>query len=304
MTIAGPDRACQTLTRRYLPALHQSQLQSKSGRTRSAETRHRIELPLGTTSVACHFAIREAMRTKTFLEAEVSMTGVDAGNIVIGPIDRAVTLAGNGAPAETETRKTHVVVNRPSGTIGGLAFRQVSTAIGSATQTMNRSNLDGLGENPPRQVVIATLCLVLVGKHQVLVANHDIGGTAEVTPAEAMAAVEEDREMNGVAAVEADRCAVDPGTGQETGPETDQDGLVMIDETQEVTSEAQAGSGGVTFQKCHRTTEISDLDVRIVLYTVHFWTSEESWALARTRRDRVFGSRHWVTCDTTIEPFG
>lgn len=212
------------------------------------------------------------MRTRSSLEAEVSTNGVDAGNIVKGLTGQAVTLDENEVPAEIEMRKTHVEVNRLSGTTGGLASQQELTAIASVTQTMNQSNLDGLGENLPRQVATATLCLVLVGNLQVLVANHDTGAIAEVMLAEAMAAVEGGRAMSGVVAVEADRCAVDPEMDQEMGPgmdpETDQDGWVMTDEIQEVTSEAQAGSEGVTFQKCRRTTEISDLDVRSVPCTV------------------------------------
>jgi hypothetical protein len=204
------------------------------------------------------------MCTRSFLEAEVSTNGVDAGNIVKGPTGQAVTLDENEVRAEIEIRKTHVEVNSLSDTTGGLASHQELTAIASATQTMNRSNLDGLGENLPRQVATVTLCLVLVGSPQALVAIRDTGAIAEVTLAEATAAVEEDRAMSGVVAVEADRCAVDP----ERDRETVQDGWVMTDETQEVTSEAQAGSGGVTFQKCRRTTEISDLDVRSVPCTV------------------------------------
>lgn len=211
------------------------------------------------------------MRTKNSLEAEVSTNEVDAGNIVKGLTGQAVTLDENEAPAEIEIRKTRVEVNKLSGTTGGLVRQQGSTAIASVTQTMNRFNLDGLRESLRLQVATATLYLAVLGNLQVLVANHDIGAITE-----AMAAVEEDRAMNGVVAVEADRCVVGPERdpekdremGPEMGPEMDRDGWVMTDETQEVTSEAQAGSGGVTFQRCRQTTETSDLDVRSVPYTV------------------------------------
>lgn len=215
-----------------------------------------------------HFVIREAMRTRNSLEAEVSTNEVDAENIVKGLTGPAVTLDENEAPAEIEIRKTRVEVNKLSGTTGGLARQQGSTTIASVTQTMNRFNLDGLRESPRLQVATATLYLAVLGNLQVLVENHDTGAITEVTLAEAMAAVEEDRAMNGVVAVEADQCVVGPEKDREMDPEMDQDGWVMTDETQEVTSEAQAGSGGVTFQKCRQTTETSDLDVRSVPYTV------------------------------------
>ncbi|KAG6366287.1 hypothetical protein INS49_000463 [Diaporthe citri] len=112
-----------------------------------------------------------------------------------------------------------------------------SRAIASATLIMNRSNLDGLQENLLLQVATATLYLVVVGKLRVPVANHDIGAIAEVTVAEAMAAMEEDQAMNGVVTVEVDRCAVDrerdQEMGLEKGPETGRHGWVMIDEIPE-----------------------------------------------------------------------
>lgn len=141
--------------------------------------------------------------------------------------------------------------------IDDLAYHQGLTATVSAIPTMNLFNLDDLLENLLLITATATLCLVVVGNLQALVVNHDIGATV----AEAMEAVGEDQMMNGVVAAEEDRCEVDP----ETDPETDRDGLVMIDEIPVVTNETRAGSGGVTFRKCRKATETSDRDVRSVL---------------------------------------
>ncbi|KAL1869864.1 THO2 plays a role in transcriptional elongation [Diaporthe australafricana] len=159
-----------------------------------------------------------------------------------------------------------------------------SRAIASAIPTTNPSNLDDLLENQLLILAIATLCLAVLGNLQALVANHDIGAIAEVTVAEARAAVEEEQATNGAIAAEEDRCAVGPGTDRETGlekgQETDPDGLVMIAETPVATTEAQAGSGGVTFQKCRQATETSDPDVRTVPYMVSC-SCEEGGGLAR-----------------------
>lgn len=172
-------------------------------------------------------------------------------------------------------------VNRLSATIAGLVCHQGLTAIASATPIMNRSNIDGLCENLPLQVAIVTHYLVVVGTLQVLVANHDIGATAEVIVAEAMATVEEGQATSGVVVVEGGRCAVDretgPEMGPETGPETDRHGWAMTEETPEVTRGARAGSGGVTSRRCRQATETSDLDVRSVPHKVRCSRCEERY---------------------------
>ncbi|KAI7788349.1 THO complex subunit 2 [Diaporthe eres] len=190
----------------------------------------------------------------------------------------------------------------PGNDVSGLPLRESrsdvhedfssSRAIVSATLITNQSNLDGLRENLPLQAATATLYLVVVGKLQVPAANHDIGAIAEVTVAEAMAAMEEDQAMNGVVTVEVDRCAVDREKGPEMaiekgpekGPETGRHGWVMIDEIPEVTREARAGSGGVTSRKCRQATETSDLDVRSVPHMVRRSRYEERGTCENTTR--------------------
>ncbi|KAI3401336.1 hypothetical protein diail_11419 [Diaporthe ilicicola] len=163
-------------------------------------------------------------------------------------------------------------VIRLSATTDGLACHQALTVIAFGIPTMNLFNLDDLLGNLLLLVATATLCLAVLGNLQALVANHAIGAITEATAAEAMVVAEEEQAMNGVVAAEEDRCVVDPGMDRETGPEkgreTDQDGLVMIDEIPAAMTEPQAGSGGVTFRKCRQATETSDSDVSSVPHMV------------------------------------
>lgn len=53
--------------------------------------------------MACRFVTREAMRTRSLLEVEVSMNGVDEGTIAKGPTGLVVTAGENVAPVVIET---------------------------------------------------------------------------------------------------------------------------------------------------------------------------------------------------------